>query len=262
MSISLIIPAFSYGPPLERTWETFKSVCDELVIISTAFWEKDRDAMRKLTDKVVILDWNYTMLNGFGEMMNRGTGCAKNDWLMLFGVGETFHYSHVHDLKGTIVGSSPDLVLRVDHDNDPNRWTRIWNRKSGNQWSGIIHESITGTHGPVVMRMRDTPKESRGDKYEQETLRYLKLCLYHEQYRRLREDNSLLGATDPGWIQFVNGGKESNDEFMEKNRDMVQSVRSGDLEKFLTIVRREVDGDKVAIGVNFNPTGEPMSQGA
>jgi hypothetical protein len=177
MSISLIIPAFSYGPPLERTWQTFKPICDELVIISTAFWEKDREAMRQLTDKVVILDWNYTMLNGFGEMMNRGTSSAKNDWLMLFGVGETFHYSHVHDLKGTILGSAPNLILRVDHDNDPNRWTRIWNRKSGNQWSGVIHEAITGEHGPVVLRMKDTPKEAREDVYEQEALKYLKTCL-------------------------------------------------------------------------------------
>lgn len=260
--ISLIIPAFSYGPPLQRSWDTFKHVCDELIIISTAFWEKDREAMRKITDKVVILDWNHTMIHGFGDMMNRGTTSAKNDWLMLFGVGETFEHSHVGDLKESILKTDPKLVLRVDHENDPNRWTRIWNRTSGNQWSGVIHEAITGPHGPVVMRMRDTPKEPREDKYEQETLRFLKLCLYHEQYRRLREDNSLLGATDPGWIEFCNGGKESNDAFMEENQEMVQSIRDGDLEKFLGLVRISLDGSNMAIGVNFNPTGEPMSAGA
>lgn len=262
MSISLIIPAFSYGPPLQRSWETFKPICDELIIISTAFWEEDLEAMRKLTDKVVVLDWNYTALHGFGEMMNRGTTAAKNDWLMLFGIGETFHYSHVADLTGTILKSDPKTVLKVDHDNDPNQWTRIWNRSSGNQWSGVIHEAITGHHGPVVMRMKDTPKEPRPDKYEQEVLKYTKLCLYHEQYRRLREDNQLLGATDPGWIQFVNGSKESNEEFMEQNADLLDAMRTGDLPKFLACVRIRVCGEKLAIGVNFNPTGEAMSAGA
>lgn len=260
--ISLIIPAFSYGPPLERTWESFRGICDELVIISTAFWGKDRDSMRKLTDKVVILDWNHTFLHGFGDMMNRGTSCAKNDWLMLFGVGETFQHAHVPSIHDTLRKASASTVFRVDHENDPNRWTRCWNRISGNQWSGVIHEAITGPHGDVILRMLDTPKESRADKYEQEALKFIKLCLYHQQYKRLREDNGLLGATDPGWIAFVNGSKEANDEFMEQHSAMIESMASGDLEQFLWLVRDRVDRASLAVGVNFNPLGEPMSKGA
>jgi hypothetical protein len=263
MQVSLIIPAFSYGPALERTVHSMATKSDDLVIISTAFWEKDREAMRRLTDKVVILDWNYTMLHGFGEMMNRGTGDAKNDWCLLFGVGETF----ARELRPffTILESSPeDRVYLCDHHNDTNQWKRVWNRKSGVRWSGLIHEELVGgNNGGLLFRMQDTPKEPRPDPYEQETLHYIKTILYHWQYHRLRhEREKVLGGTNRGWLSFVDGSREANEEFLSRHAPMVECMLNGDLERFLRLVREAVDAKQPAAGVNFNPTGQPMSPGA
>ncbi len=264
--LTLIIPAFSYGPPLERTWETFKPLCDELVIISTAFWEEDREKMRALTDKVIQLDWNATMVQGFGWMMNQGTAHAKNDGMMLFGVGETLEYSNVCDLPSVLEQhwrTNPKIIFRVDHRDDPNRWTRLWNRRGKTQWSGIIHEAISGgPHGDVVLRMLDTPKPPRDDIYEQETLRYLKTCLYNWQYRRLLDDNSLLGATDPGWLRDLRATEVHLNTVLSELEPLVTHLRTGDLPAFLDEVKRRVDAGKAATGVNYDPTGQPMSEGA
>lgn len=260
--VSLIIPAFSYGPALERTVESCKAISDDLVIISTAFWEKDREAMRALTPKVVILDWNYTALNGFGEMMNRGTSQAKNDWCLLFGVGETLEHEHLPILK-TISESSPGMVYTCDHDNDPNRWKRIWNRQSGARWSGLIHEEIVGGTGcKLLFRMRDTAKEPRDDPYEQEVLHYMKCTLYHLQYRKLRKNPHLLGGTNAGWLEFVNGSEEANEKFLQDHAAIAECLLSGDLPGFLEAVRVEVEKKNIAQAVNFAPTGEPMTPGA
>lgn len=257
--ITLQIPAFSYGPALERTWETFKPLCDELVIISTAFWEKDREQMRALTSKVIQLDWNHTMIHGFGNMMNHGTAHAKNDWQMLFGVGETLELSHV-PVQETLSQGSRRTIYRVDHENDPNQWTRIWSRSSGNRWSGIIHEAITGgPHGPVVLRMKDTPKEPRDDLYEQETQRYLKTCLYNYQYRRLLDNPGLLGATDSGWLVSLRATEGNLNRVLAELDDLVIHLKSGDLPAFLDAVKRRVDAGRDAAGVNYEPTGEPMT---
>lgn len=262
--ISLIVPAYSYGPPLERTWETFSKLCDELVIISTAFWPEDQEKMRALTPKVVQLDWNYTFKNGFGEMMNRGTVSAKNDWLMLFGVGETFEREHL-PVHHTLLHGSRETIFRVDHENDPNQWTRIWNRKSraGNKWSGLIHEEIApGPRGPVLLRMKDTPKEPRENRYEDHTLKYVKGCLYHKNYVRLRENHHERGATDPGWLSFVAVGREAHDEWMRAHNDLISAMEIGCLSDFLDAVKRRVDAGLSPEGVNYAPTGEPMSEGS
>lgn len=260
MKVSLIIPAFSYGPALERTVQSCKDISDDLVIISTAFWEKDREAMRKLTPKVVILDWNYTMLNGFGEMMNRGTGDAKNDWCLLFGVGETFNRELRPFLK-TLESSPPSHVFSCDHHNDVNHWKRVWNKTSGAHWSGLIHEEIVGgKDGGLLFRMLDIPKEPREDPVEQAALGFMKTCLYHWQYKRLREEREkVLGGTNRGWLSFVDGSKEANDEFLEKHKGMIECLLSGDLRGFLGLVEAATSPPK---GVNFNPQGQPMSEGA
>ncbi len=263
MRVSLIIPAFSYGAALERTVHSCREISDDLVIISTAFWERDRDAMRKLTDKVVILDWNYTMLNGFGEMMNRGTGDAKNNWCLLFGVGETFS-RELRPFFRILESAQESDMFTCDHINDIHKWKRIWNKCSSVRWSGLIHEElIGGTEGGLLFRMQDTPKEPRDDPYEQESLKFIKSILYHWQYNRLcigRE--SVLGATNPGWLDFVDGSKESNEEFLDQHSAMVDCMLSGDIEKFLSLVKIAVDHGLSATKCNFAPLGEPMTEGA
>lgn len=261
MKLSLIIPSFGTHPDnLRRTIESCKGLCDETVVISTSFFIEDKSMFAEMVDKVVQLEWNHVFKHGFGDMMNQATAHAKNDWLLLFGVSETFAETGCDLLKLLSVSAS-NSMFRCNHDNDINTWKRIWNRNGDTRWSGLIHEEIVGGRDcGVIFRMQDTPKTPKEDKTQQEALRWLKAVMYHIQYWRLLNDSSLLGGTDPGWLAFVNGSRESIIEFRESHHDLISPCLSGDLSAFLRAVDARMDKGEEAKGVNFEPTGQPMTE--
>ncbi len=257
--VSLIIPSCGSHPEnIQRTINSCSHICDDTVIVSTAFFIEDQSLFRDIATKVVQLDWNYVFKQGFGSMMNQGTPHTRHDWCLLLGVAETW----AEDFRDTphLLESAPNnMVFRCSHHNDPNTWKRLWNRTGGPEWSGLIHEEIRGgIDGGVTFRFQDTDKTPKTDPTKQEILRWIKVLTYHEQYWRLLNDSSLLFGTDPGWLAFVNGSRESIISFRENHQDLIQPCLSGDLVAFLKAVDVRMDKGDEAKGVNFNPTGEPM----
>lgn len=254
--ITLNIPAFSFGPALLRTWESSKPICDNLVVISTAVFDDDLEKFKEVADSVVELPWNYVFLNGFGEIHNKGMSTAKNDWQLLFGIGETLAETYV-DIHPTLKTASNKIVFRCNHHNDPHTWGRIWNRQGGTRWSGLIHEDIVGgISGNVIFRFQDTDKEPRADIYEQETLKYLKVLSYNLMYQNLLRDPSKLGGTNSGWLTFVRGAQESINKLCSDNQDMLDAILAGDKARFLDLVKQRVDSEYVGeTGVSFEATG-------
>ncbi len=252
MKLSLILPAYSYGPPMDRTISSCAPICDETIIISTCLFPQDLEMFHAVADKVVELPWNYVFNHGFGEMHNQATQFAKNDWLILLGVGETMaqQYGSIEDA----LGRGPlNHIFRCDHHNDINTWGRIWHRNVGISWGGIIHEELSGGgHGGVIFRMADTHKEPRESAFEQEALRFIKTCSYNHLYHLLLHNPALLGATNAGWLGFVNGARESIEAFCEAHRAMIDACVDGDKERFLGLVRSAV---KPADGVKYEPVG-------
>lgn len=251
--ITLVIPTFGGHPSnIQRTIDSCAGVVDDVVIISTCPYPEDEEHLRTL-GSVVSLPWNYTYLNGFGEMMNQGTAAAKNDWLLLFGVGETLFRQH-QPMHLTLKNAARGSVFRCNHINDPHRWGRIWNRRGGTRWGGLIHESIGGGQdGCVLFEMRDTPKESAGPEKDP-VFRHIKATLYNAMYRRLLQHPEELNFTDPGWLNFVRGAEDSINEFCTQNQDLLSAATEGDFKAFADAVSQR---EAPASGVNFRPLGEP-----
>jgi hypothetical protein len=256
--ITLVIPAYSCGPDIERTIASCKGVCDEAVFISTSPYPDEVQGMKDMGATVVELPWNFTYHNGFGELHNQGAPAAKNDWLLLFGVAETLAEQYT-PLIDEVRFCRKNAMLRCDHVNDPNRWKRLYNRQVC-RWSGIIHEEVTGgILGEVVFRMQDTDKTPNPDPLRSEVFRHLKSTLYHHQYRRLRGDNGLLGATNPGWINFVNGSKEANEAFISEHADLMEAFNSGDFQAFERGVANRIEKHQPADAVNYAALGQPRT---
>lgn len=248
--ISLVIPCCGGSPEnLIRTIESTRGWTTETLIINTSLFEEDSKWMNEL-GKVIELPWNYVFLNGFGEMHNAATEHAKNDWLLLLGVAETI----AEPEKAVMLGYSA-YVYRCNHLNDPNTWKRIWNRKTSH-WSGIIHEEIiNGMDGGVIFRMQDTPKVVIADDFKAECLRQMKALSYNAMYYKLLHKPQLLGGTNKGWLDFVLGARESIEDFVDKNKDLLIACNDGNKDLFFKLVEQRMRHGQPASGVNFNPQG-------
>jgi hypothetical protein len=256
MSLSLIVPTFGGNVAnIQRTIDSCKDICDDVVIISTAFFRDDQFPLHQLGHKVVDLPFNYVFKNGFGEYHNQGTEHAKNDWLLLLGVGETFAEAH-KDVHQALRDATCDKVFRCNHVNDQHTWKRIWNRKGGTKWGGLIHEEIGGgSDGGLLFRMQDTEKVPQPSHLENECLRWMKALLYNCMYRRLASNPHELSYTNEGWLKFVAGASESIHGFCEENRDMILSCMTGDYLGFIKQVENKIEAGRKANGCNFKPTG-------
>lgn len=258
--ISLVVP-FCGGnvANFQRTLDSARSVCDETIAISTCLFNDDIEAVRATGARVVELPWNYTYIHGFGAMHNAGTKHAGNNWLILLGVAETIHAGH-ENIKLTLPRAQTNYIYQCNHQNDPNRWSRCWNRTGGPRWGGIIHETVRGgQEAGVLFEMRDTDKVPSGDALKDEVLKFHKTCLYNHLYQRLLNNNDLLGYTDPGWLAFVNGAKESINAFCESHADLITFALEGDRDGFINRVEERTGAGSTAYGVNYAAQGQPRS---
>jgi cellulose synthase/poly-beta-1,6-N-acetylglucosamine synthase-like glycosyltransferase len=254
--ISLIIPAYNAGPNLQRTIDSCRHLCDDVVIIATNPYEDDAQLIMESCNSVAWLNWNHVFLHGFGDMMNSGTPIAKNDWILLLGVAETVAEAKC-DIHQKLNSSESKMVFRCDHHNDAHTWKRIWNRSGGTHWSGLIHEEIVGGEtGPVIFRMQDTPKEQHPDPLRNEVFRYIKTCSYNVNYQKLRKNPDLLGGTDKGWLEFVKGTEDSNESFISLHQDLIDAAMEGDFPRFEKCVEGRLAVGRTASGVNYLPTGK------
>lgn len=254
--ISLIVPSYAGGTAIERTIQSVDGVCDDVVIISTAIFEEDKERFKSL-GTVVELPWNFVFLHGYGSLSNQGTHLAKNDWMLLFGVGETFAESFCGDMRTKLSASEPGLVFSCNHVNDKYTWKRIWNRKFGSAWSGIIHEEIiSGYVGGLLFRMQDTEKEPRSDALQQSALRHIKALSYNWLYLELLNKPERLGGANVAWLKFVEGARDSIQAFCAEHRDLLDCCISGDLAGFLSLVEKRLPNGKAVDAVNFKPLGQ------
>lgn len=258
--ISLVIPCCGGNiANFQRTVDSARSVCDEVVAISTCLYDHHLEEIKATGAKVVELPWNYTYLNGFGAMHNMGTQYVKNSWLILLGVAETIHSGH-EDIRLKIPRSNPAQIYQCWHVGDVNRWSRCWNRTGGPKWGGIIHECVRGgQEAGVLFEMRDTDKVPSGNSVQDEVLMFHKTCLYNHLYKRLLDNRDLLGYTDPGWLAFVEGAKESINAFCVEHADLLACAMSGDRDGFIKAVEARIAKRVPAAGVNYNPQGTERS---
>jgi len=251
--ITLVVPSYGGGPNIERTIASVSGVCDEVVIVSTALFPEDVDHFKKIANKVVELPWNFVFLHGYGSLNNQGTAVSSNDWLLLFGTGETLAEQY-RDMK-SLTASRAQTVFRCNHVNDPYTWKRMWNRQSGSHWSGIIHEEIVqGVDGGVVFRMQDTDKSPRENKLQQDAMRWVKALSYNHLYHELILRPERVGGASHQWLKFVAGAREYIEKFVSDHNDMMQHCLTGDLGAFLAAVEKRGAGAGESL-VSHQPQG-------
>lgn len=264
VGLSLICPWFGGHPDaLKTTIESVRGICDEIVVVHQKLFDDDSEIAASLADKVAVLDWNAVFQEGgYSVLPNAGAAAAKGPWMLLLGVGETVAEQY-KPIRQVLNGANRKTIFRCDHHGDIHNWGRIWDPSSGSYWSGPIHEECgNGIHGPVIFRMQDTAKPVMLDTFRNECLKWMKAVSYNSNYWELIHHPEKLGFTNGGWLGFVQGARESIEDFIETNKDLAEAAWDGDRDAFYAGVSKRMDEGRCADAVNHNPTGEPMSEGA
>jgi hypothetical protein len=262
--LSLIVPwVGGSSEPLKRTIESVKGIADEVVIVHQKLFDDDADVASSLADKVCTLDWNIVFQEGgFSTLPNAGAAVATGPWMLLLGVGETIAEQY-SPIRQTLENASNRVMFRCNHHNDVHTWQRIWSPSGGVYFSGPIHEDCgNGLGGPVIFRMQDHDKQPHEETLRNECIKWWKNCSYHANYFFLLNNPDKRGFTDPGWNNFVNGARESIEDFIESNKDLMEAAWDGDRYAFEKGVSVRMNDGRRPEQVNHNPTGQPMSEGA
>lgn len=262
--LSTIIPwAGGSSEPLKRTIDSVRGISDEVVVVHQKMFDDDTEIAQSLADKVCVLDWNAVFQDGgFAVLPNAGAAAAKGPWMLLLGVGETISHQY-SPLRETLQNASNRVIFRCDHEGDVHTWGRIWAPSGNTYWCGPIHEEAGGgLGGPVVFRMQDYAKKPHEDNFRNECIKWWKNCAYHANYFFLMNNPDKRGFTNEGWLSFVAGARESIEDFVETNKDLMEAAWDGDRDAFYEGVNRRMDEGRKPEQVNHNPTGQPMSEGA
>lgn len=261
---SLIVPWFGGNPePLLNTVNSVRGICSETVVVHQKLFDDDAEIAASIADNVVTVDWNECFKDGgYGLLPNIGASTASGPWMLLLGMGETWAESH-GDTHKILAEANPKTMFKCHHIGDSHQWKRVWRPDSEVVWSGPLHEECSGgIDGPLLFRMADLPKKPLQDSFRNECLKWLKTTSYHNGYWTLLHHPEKRGATNEGWLKFVAGARESIEDFVETNKDLMEAAWEGDREAFYEGVRQRMDEGRKPEQVNHNPTGEPMSEGA
>jgi hypothetical protein len=262
--LSLIVPWWGGNPaPLKRTIDSVRGICDKIIVVHQPLFDDDREVAESLADKVVTTDWNEVAKEtGFAALPNIGAASANGPWLLLLGTGETWAESH-GNTQEILSKANPKTMFRTWHEGDVHFWKRVWHKDSGVHFSGPIHEElIGGDEGPLLFRMQDTAKEKHEVSFRNECLRWFKNIVYHSGYYTLLHRPELRGGCNEGWLNFVAGARESIEDFVDTNKDLMEAAWEGDRDAFYEGVNLRMNDGIRPEQVNHNPTGQPMSEGA
>lgn len=262
--ISLIVPWFGGNPEaLLTTVNSVRGICDETVVVHQKLFDDDSEVAASIADKVATVDWNEVFKDGgYALLPNIGASVSKGPWALLLGVGETWAESHGNPHK-ILSEANPKTMFKCHHINDVHHWKRVFRPDAGCFFSGPLHEEcIGGIDGPLLFRMQDTEKPPHESTFRNECLKWLKTTSYHNGYWTLLNHPEKLGGTNAGWLEFSRGARESIEDFVDTNKDLMEAAWDGDRDAFYEGVSRRMDEGRKPEQVNHNPTGQPMSEGA
>lgn len=233
MSKTLITMTQGNPIALKRTVESLSQICDEFIIGDLCIFTEDRLKIFELelqyNVKIVPLPFNYIYKNGFSDTLNRLAGWAKNDVVLYMNVGEVI--DKIHPEFEQI--SDKHNAWYINHSQELHRWFRMYNRKQM-KWDGLIHEEIIGEwrpyHKPVLM-FADTPKDEN-DLFKAKVYDSVKELVYFNQLCKIVDDNSLLGATSSGWLEFAASQYAHNKERMNRAGKRLEAMETGNFEMF------------------------------
>lgn len=236
--ITLISPTQGNPIALKRTLDSLRFICDEFIIGDLCVFESDRQLIESYKNeynlKLIKLPINFIYKNGFSYTLNTLISHATNDVVLYLNVSEVIEKS-----DGNILSKISDEYncYYLDHSQEKHRWWRCFN-KNEVKWDGLIHEESVGDLRPYhkpLFTFADTDKDM-GDPFKAKVYNDIKEMTYFNQLIRLVDDNSLLGATSSGWLQFASDTYQSMKDRLEKKGKRHEAFADGDLYKYLELV--------------------------
>jgi hypothetical protein len=232
--LTLISPTQGNPVALKRTLESLKWICSEFIIGDVCVFEEDRQLIESYKSeynvRLVKLPINYIYHNGFSATLNELSSHASNDFVIYLNVGEVIE-------KGDKILSKLSNEYNnyyIDHSQEKHRWWRCFNRHEM-KWDGLIHEESVGDHRPYhkpLFTFADTDKDM-GDPLKAKVYNDIKEMTYFNQLIKIVDDNSLLGATSSGWLQFAADTYESMKQRLEYKGKRHEAFAAGDLDAYM-----------------------------
>lgn len=262
--ISFITPTQGNVKALKSTIESFKHVVDEFIIGDLCLFDDDVKAiegyMSEYNLKIVRLPFNSIFINGFSNTLNLLASYASNDLVLYMNVSEVMEEQV--DFLDKITDEYNSYVF--NHLTDPHRWVRLYNKKEL-QWSGLIHESVIGEHRTLetpIFTMKDLEKDSDSE-FKSKVYNDLKELCYFNQYIKIIDQPHLLGATNPGWINFAQDGYHSFIERLHKKGNRYEAMITGDLKMYLKDIftSKEFEDERFNSSLAIEFQGSPMFLG-
>lgn len=224
----------SSGNPnsLLKTFESFSSICDEIIYGDLLLWPMDRAVVegykKDFNLKIIPFKWNALFEHGFSHVLNELASHATNDMVVYANCSEVIEIDY-----GCLdaVKNNPECnAFYFTHGLENHRWFRMYNRHEL-KWSGLIHEQLQGDYRPYwksVFQFADLEKDM-DNPYKAKILNLCKEYTYFTQYLRIADDPNALGETDPGWVAFAKADYASFKERMEKRPGVYSAFRTGAL---------------------------------
>lgn len=221
---------------LKETLKSFKGICNEVVYGDMLLFPEDREIVKSYCDefnmKIVELPFNFIYVYGFSSILNLLASHASNEMVLYMNTSEVIGQDY--GMTEIIKTNEKCNSFFFTHATEPHRWFRCYNRHNL-YWSGLIHEELIGDYYPYhkpIFQMADLEKDMR-DEYKAKILNDTKEIVYWQQLCRIVDDNSLLGATSSGWLEFAASQYDSMKERLKAKGERYEAYKLGSLKDYL-----------------------------
>lgn len=257
--ISFVTPTQGNLTALKRTIESLKGICDEFIVGSVCVFDDDIKNLVQLAwdskygnsdidFKLVHYPFDYIYKYGFSSILNNLAFRAKNNLVLYLNVGEVLDSSE-KEISSVI--SNEYNCYYLDHASEKHRWFRCWDKRQM-QFSGLIHEEITGDHRPYhrpLFRFADTEKDAT-DPFKSKVYNDIKELTYFNLLCQLVEDESKLSGTNEGWLRFAKDQYESMQERLKAKGQRYEAFKTQNYDMYMKDIYSNPEFEKERFNSN------------
>jgi len=263
--ITLITPTQGNPIALKRTMDSLKGICNEFIIGDVCVFAEDREIINSYKSefnlKLVSLEFNFILKNGFSAMLNRLADEASNDIVLYLNVGEVID----KNAENVLSIISPEYnAYYIDHATEKHRWFRCYNRHEM-KWHGIIHEEIYGDYRPYhkpLFRFADTEKDTE-NVFKSKVYNSIKEMCYWHLLIQIADNPDAYPETNDGWKQFAVDTYQSMKDRLALKGEYYLDMIKGDLVSFMYHITtsKEFEQDRFDSNKAIEFQGDPMYLG-
>lgn len=236
--ITLVTPTQGNPKALRRTMDNVKSAFGGLVnevMVGDVSVFHDNFTTGFEDARIIKMPFDTLFKHGFSRVLNELAEKGTNNLCMYLNVGEI-----VESNLNTSLLAQGFNCYSFNHATDPHTWFRVWDKREL-QWSGRIHEEITGRQRRCprhLFTMADTPKDDDSD-WRAGIYNDIKEMVYFQQYVHIAEHPEDLGATNRGWLDYSVSGLDDFKRRLAEKGERYTAMLNGDLAAYLAAAERD-----------------------